>query len=147
MKKQIDLSLLIIGILAIFIVGLGSGFLYAQQASLWPQQNSSQIASAQAMATAIKSLSSKLISGIHAYGRITQINPQNIVLSDNGNNLAIKIGSATQVSTFASSVEKKIDISALKLADNLNVTLNLLPDGTLTASSIVIQPEPIIKKK
>lgn len=87
----------------------------------------------------IKSLSSKVVPSIVAFGKVSKIDGRNITLDYNGDSITISIindaqiyGSSGQDGQTAESFEN------IKMGDNLSVNLKVLPDGQLQGQSIII---------
>ena len=90
-------------------------------------------------------LSSKAISSITAYGKVLQINGDEITLSNLGDSLKIIAPSSARIYSFASGPSearpKIAAFSDIKVGGDINAVISLLPGGRFQASSIIILPE------
>lgn len=107
-------------------------------ASLFPSSDSSAV---------VKTLSSKVIASIIAYGTVADIQGKNITLSYNSDSVVIAIADTAEIYSFsqasggnAAPTQTKTEFSQIKKGDSLNVTLNLLSDGQLKGTSVIILP-------
>lgn len=135
MKSPI-IFIIIIG-LAVFVLGAGTGAWY--QSTLEPQKPQTK-----AIETAIKSLSSKLVSPLSAFGIIKEIGNNYIIITakTKKEDLYIKTKKSVPVSLYkqenGSSVRQELSSQDLKIGDALSVGLKLLEDGSFEALSINI---------
>ena len=135
MNKNTLVSSIITGLL-FFVLGGGLGVLYqTQQAPPSPQLE-------KATAT-IKSLSSKTVPSIIAYGQVTKIEGKDITISYSGDSIKVSMEDNSSVYAFVNdgpekSGQKKVEFKEIKIGDNLNITLKLLPDGQLQGQQIFI---------
>jgi len=133
-KKQ--LVILIIAGIILFLAGMVLGMIY--QAN-----NTVQITKNQA----INTLSSKVVSSINAYGTVAKIEGRNITLSNLGENLLISVADSARVYSFTVSdktsapTQQAVSFGDIKIGDNVNVVLKLLPSGQTQGSSVVILPK------
>ncbi|OGZ73099.1 MAG: hypothetical protein A2998_03345 [Candidatus Staskawiczbacteria bacterium RIFCSPLOWO2_01_FULL_37_25b] len=90
----------------------------------------------------IKSLSSKVVPSIVAFGRVSKIDGRNITLDYNGDNITINIGDDAKIYTSSNQGEgggqEIISFENIKTGDNLSINLKVLPDGQLQGQSIII---------
>lgn len=135
-KKNIIISI-IIG-LVVFAVGGGCGVLYQQQAA----ENS-----------LIKILTSKAVPSIIAHGEVTNISGKKITVSYLGDSVTVEIAENAGIYSFSlladgkntNSAQQKVDFNVIKKGDNLNIALRLLPDGTLSGQSVIINNMPAVQ--
>jgi hypothetical protein len=136
-KKQ--LSILIVAGVLIFLIGGGLGIFLIQGSS------------GRAKVEMANNLSSKVISSIIAYGQVKNINGRNITLSNLGDNLSILIANDAQVYAFvvptdagenttASPVQQTVNFETIKIGDNVNVAVKILPNGQVQGTSVIILP-------
>ena len=122
------LILLIIAVLFAFVLGGGLGILYQTQKS------ASQIVS-----PSIKGLSSKvIISSIVARGEVVKIEGKNITLKNEGETLTVNISDNSKI--YSSGKIVGPGIGGIKVGDNLQITLKLLPNSQLEGQLILILP-------
>jgi hypothetical protein len=97
--------------------------------------------------SAVKALSSKVIPSIIAYGQVTKIENKNITLTYNKETLTIPLTQSTSIYSFVAPeagskatapTQKKSSFSEIKVGDSLNITIKLLPDGTIEGQSVII---------
>jgi len=125
--------------LIFFALGLVCGFFYHRQITFMPFKAENPI---------IKTLSSKVIPTVNAYGEVTSINEKNITLTSGGESLTIKIRDDAKVYSFEPSVDKKgnsttpvqkiIKFEDIKNGNNVSVNLRILPDGNIEGYAVVI---------
>ncbi|MEK7658529.1 MAG: hypothetical protein AAB352_01530 [Patescibacteria group bacterium] len=135
--------LLVIGGVIIFILGGGAGVFYQTQQT---QQNIPPNNEAVAATTAVKSLSSKVIPSIVAFGEVASISGRNITLKNAGESLIIKIDENAQISSFNAVPVKgtntptqgKAEFKDIKVGNTLSINLRLLPSAVLKGMSVVI---------
>jgi hypothetical protein len=96
---------------------------------------------------AVKTLSSKVIPAIAAYGDVTKVDDRNVTLSFNGDSLTVRIKENSPVVKFARAsvgnpnpAEQKVDFKDIKVGDSLSVSVKVLPDGQLEGVSVIILP-------
>ncbi len=142
MNKSLAFLLVIAGVI-IFVLGGGAGVFYQTQQSqlgiIGAPQNS-------AAETALKSLSSKVIPSIVAFGEVSNISGKNITLKNAGESLTIKIDDNAQISSFNAAPAKgttaptqaKAEFKDIKIGNTLSINLRLLSSGTLKGMSVVI---------
>lgn len=136
-----NIILIIVGALIILIIGAALGMVYQAQkgsTSLFPSSDSSAV---------VKTLSSKVIASIIAYGTVSDIQGKNITLSYNSDSVTIAIADTAEIYSFSQAsgsntapTQTKTEFSQIKKGDSLNITLNLLSDGQLKGTSVIILP-------
>ncbi len=143
--KNIILSL-VFGIL-IFVIGAGLGVLYKSQ----PTTTQDNVA-VQNMPASIKTLSSKVVSAISAYGKITKISDRSITLSNENDSATIEVASDAKIYSLSVttpikgkppvSTSKPIDFTKVAVGDTVSVNLKVLSGGLLQAFSVIVLPAP-----
>ncbi len=134
-----SLIVLIIVVLAVFVLGGGVGIFFQTQ------KDAPLLKKAEEMEAAVKKLSSKVIASTVAYGEVTKIEGRNITLKYGEETLTIKIKDNAPIYSFAQNKEKipvqqAAKFEDIKTADNLNIALKLLSDGSLESQSVIILP-------
>ena len=124
----------LISSLLFLILGGGIGFLY-KTLQISPQIKKT--------AAVIKDLSSKTVLSTVVYGQVFKIEGKNISLSYNGDSITISMAEKAPVYSFVSDstetpLQKKVDFKELKVGDNLNITIKLLPDGQIQGQSALV---------
>ena len=90
----------------------------------------------------IKSLSSKVVPSIVAFGQVSEINGRNVTLDYSGEKITINIGEDAKI--YASSDQNTgggqatVSFSDIKTGDNLSVNLKVFADGQLQGQSVII---------
>ncbi len=127
--------------LALFVLGGGLGVFYQTQ------KDALKIQEAEKKSAAVKSLSSDLVPSIVAYGEVSAIDGRNVTLFYNGKSMQIEINKDATVYSFSPSSgdekeplssQQQVKISDIKKGDRLNVTIKLLPDGSLEGQMVII---------
>ena len=129
---------LIIGGLALLIVGCFIGILFQTQ------KTAPQLKQAEA-------ISSKVISTIIAVGEVTNISERNVTLVSEKEKLTIFVRENARIISFVypeveegeegiltGPVRERIEFKDIKVGDNLNVDLKILPDGGLETISVIV---------
>lgn len=129
MENKNQLVIFIVVAIVLFLLGGILGFVLQKTSGTQPAKNQ-----------AVNSLSSKVVSSIMAYGKVTSITGRNITLTYLGDTLSIPIVSGASVFSFVKSVQQTVAFESIKIGDNLNVSINLLPTGQLEGYRIVVQP-------
>ena len=134
MNKTTSIVLIIISGLVFLVLGGGMGFLYKTL------QVSPQIKKTTAI---IKDLSSKTVLSTVAYGQVSKIEGKDITLSYSGDSIKVSMKENSPVYSFANDstgkpVQKQVDLKEIKIGDNLNITIKLLPDGQIQGQSVLI---------
>ncbi len=126
-KKQ--LTILIIAGALIFLIGGGLGV--ASQLSAVRQKVRTE---------AFDILSSKVITSVSAYGKVTKIEGRDITLNNLGDNLSVSMPDNVKVYSFVDSSQQAAAFEDIKIGDSINATLKLLPTGGYEGLSIIIFP-------
>lgn len=147
--------LLIIGALVIFVAGGAIGIFYQTQMGTSLIKNPQVIAPSvnPVVNNIIKTLSSKLVSSINSYGKVSKIDGINVTLTSQGESLTIQVKENVPIFTYVQTlplkkgdisnmVQKELNLKDIKNGDSLDVSLKLLPDGQLEAKSIYVIPPP-----
>jgi len=138
-------SLITIVIVAVivFIIGGGLGIAYQSQKGV----TTGGAVSAQEV---VKTLSSKVVPSIIAYGNVSDIQGKNITLSYGTESIIVAVTDNAQIFTFTQSADPKVaptqtktDFSKIKKGDSLNISLKLLPTGELQGISVIILPSVV----
>lgn len=144
--NKLLISLLIIGAVSLFVLGGGVGVLYQTQKDA-PQIEALQATELklQKIELVTKSLASKTISLISAYGQVQNIDGKNITLSFSGDSITVGLADNVQVLAFVGDGKGKTsyqpyDFSQIKKGYTVSVNLKLLSDGTLQGQAIIIMP-------
>ena len=132
-KKQ--LVILIIAVIVAFVIGGGLGVALQSQGTQATKVE------------AVNSLASKVVTSMVAYGKVENIAGRNIALSNVGDNLTILMADNAQVYSFTtpktgSPVQQTVSFSNIKVGDNVNIAIKLLPTGKMQGASVVILPHP-----
>ncbi len=161
-------SLIILVFLGLLILALGAflGVLYQSQFVIQSQPQTQNNAIIQPpiqeqkvsdLPDVIKVLSSKVIPLIAAYGTVTKIDGKNITLSYQTDSIIISIRDDAKIYSLVldnsiakpgivqnqdkkSSTSKQIDFKDIKIGDNLNVDIKVLPNGQVKGFSAVALP-------
>ncbi|HLD52070.1 MAG TPA: hypothetical protein VJA82_02085 [Sediminibacterium sp.] len=135
-----NLTIIIVVAVVAVIIGLALGMNLSPKSAVSKEQSNK-------FETAVKSLSSKVIPSIIAYGQVTKIENKNITLTYNNETLTIPLTQSTSIYTFVAPetgskttapTQKKAAFSEIKVGDSLNITIKLLPDGTIEGQSVII---------
>jgi hypothetical protein len=143
MSKVTAVFFSIVVLLIVFVLGVGAGVFYQSQ------QNAPQNIVNQSSSLLVRQLSSKVIPAITAFGQVTNVNGKNITLSSAGENLVIKISDSAQIFTYIPGATSKVGVttpgtqkpgtlSDIKAGQNLSINLKVMPDNTLSGSSVII---------
>jgi len=132
--------LLVIGlILFIFILGAGTGVVFQAQ------KNAPRLKNADKNIAVIKSLSSKAVPSIVAYGQVAKVDGKNVTISYMSDSVTVHIADSAQVYSFAktgakgtSSTQQNANFTDIKKGDTVSINLKLLADGTLEGSTVNI---------
>lgn len=135
---------LILTIVILLALGFGVGYFFKAQKTV------SQIEKLGKMENVLKLIGSeKLISAIAVFGEVTNINvsDRTIVLSYNDESAPIKIKDKAVINYLSSgaggiNTPKTVEFSALKIGDQINARVKMLPDGWLEADTLFIIPAP-----
>jgi len=133
--------ILITAILVSLVLGAGLGIFYQMQ------KDATKIQAGEKNAAAIKDLSSDLVLSAVVYGEVSAINGKNITLSYNGKTMQVEIAADATIysvpTTSGSSQTPittlpKAKISDIKTGNILNITMKVLPDGSLIGKTVGI---------
>lgn len=106
------------------------------------------------MDTIAEEINSKLIISMVAFGKVAKISDRTITLTYGTENLAIRIKEDAEILSFNAPVlndkgeqvspgvpgQKNAEFKDIKIGDNLNIRLNILPDGELVGVSVMVFP-------
>jgi flagellar basal body-associated protein FliL len=132
-KKQ--LTILIISGAVIFIIGVVAGIFLG--GIVGPQK---------AKVAAANNLSSKVVSSMVVYGKVKSISGRNITLDNLGDTSTISIAASAPVYSFRTSegvmakVQQIVKFGDIRIGDNVNISVKLLPSGQLQGSSVIVLP-------
>jgi len=135
MDQKIKIGILITSGILIFFLGYGLGNIL--QVKVCDQKVTTE---------AVNILSSKIITSVTAYGRITKIDGTNVTLNSLGEDLIILIPDSARVYSFLTadgkqaSTQQIVKFEDLKIGNSINVSLKLLPSGKFEAASVIILP-------
>jgi len=124
-------STILISVLVVFVSGIGAGFL------IKTIQVSPKLA-------VIKSLSSKAVPSMVAYGQVSQVEGRDITLTYDNNSVKVTMAENSPVyafvnnSTGGKATQNKVSINEIKIGDNLSITAKLLANGILQGQSAFI---------
>ncbi len=137
MYTKNQLVVFIASIVIVFVLGLMLGI------AIKPQQSPA----VQTKVEAATNLSSKVVSSITAYGKVSGIQGRDLTLSSLGDDLVVTAAPDARIYSFDSSSKQQItQFESIKAGDNVNVALKLLPNGKLQGTSIIILPVPTTSK-
>lgn len=140
MENRNLIIIIIIAVIAV-VVGIVLGM------SLQSKMDAPKISNGQTYETAVKSLSSKVIPSIIAYGQVSKIEGRNITLSYNNEALTIAIAENANIYSFEAPAsgskttqptQKKVAFAEIKKGDSLNITVKLSADGKISGQSVII---------
>lgn len=140
MNKIILIVSSIIAGLLLLALGVSLGVSYqTQQASI----SSPQLDQLEKTTAAVKFLSSKTVPSIVAYGQVTKIEGRDITLFYSGDSIKVSMEENSLIYSFVNDsqgkpTQKQVELKEIKVGDNLNITLKLLPDGQLQGQSVFI---------
>ena len=147
--KNILLSL----VLALAMLGLGAwlGMTLGGQKTSALSQITRQVSSSSTLA---KSLSSKVVPSISAYGQVTNVSSNSLTVSYQEDSVIIPVASDAKIYSFIATVppalkkgkpapaptSQVIALQDVKVGNTVSVSMRVLPNGQLQALSIVIPP-------
>ncbi len=138
------------------IVLLGFGYLAGislEQEKTGPQLE--KLEKFEKMINVLNSLnSSKIIASIIAFGEVTKISDRTVTLTYGTENLPVRIKEDAKIYSFIMPApnnkgeqvisgipeQKNAEFKDIKVGDNLNVSLRILPEGELEGLSVIIFP-------
>ena len=138
---------LVVIIIVLIIVGLGLvTAAYFTGVSSGILKNRPEIQKAEKV---VKMLSSKTITLIDSFGKVTKISDRTITLTQNGESLDINIEKDAPVYLYLASASAEImaattpkqsmsEFKNIKVGDNLNITMKVSPDGQIGGISVTI---------
>jgi hypothetical protein len=149
MNKSISIIVLIVIGLIIFVTGGALGIMY-QSSKPQAQINNQVKVDENDLA---KRLSSKVIAPIIANGTITKIDGKNITIISDKDSFDVAMTNNAKVYSFAipannpkgsqsPSSQQEVAFSSLKVGQTVNVTLIIIPGGSIQGESIFILPIP-----
>lgn len=132
MDKKFLVILIAVAVL-FFIIGGALGFFYQAQKIASQPDNTVKI-------NAVKTLSSRVIPSITAYGAISNISGRNLTLTFGGESLTVKIKDDAQIflPSTATASQQTARFADIKKGDNASVNLKLLPDGQIEGDVVII---------
>ena len=141
MEKETNIIiLLVVAGLIISAVSVGVGIFYQSK-----KDNSEIQKTPVDVNNLLKSLSSNIINAVSAYGGVTNIEGRDITLSYGGSSLTINVAENTAITEFAPTVPgsnqgipKNLKFSDIKKGDNVNIALKIMPDGSLSAQTVLV---------
>lgn len=147
MGKQIIL-LIILG-LVIFALGGGLGFFYKAQQLSSPLAFQAPQQSLGGAAAGIKILSSSAFPSIIAIGKVQKVFGRVITLNYGGQSVDIPVQDGAKIYSLAFSAGTKITsgspqtestFGAIKVGDNLSISVKVSTDGKVEGTSVIILP-------
>ena len=95
-------------------------------------------------------LGSKTVPSIVAYGQVEKIEGKNITLTNMGDSITVKIKDNAQIISFLNRddpiANKQANFSDIKKGDTLNITVKVLPNGSLEGETAIILMQAIPEK-
>lgn len=138
-------ALTIVAVLIIFVLGGGAGVFYQSQADA---PALTKVAKADEL---IKNVSSGIIPSMVAYGQISKIEGRVVTLTYGGNTLAINVKQDAPVYSFTQTTgsttpsQQKVDFSAVKTGNSVNIVLKMLASGDLEGQQVIVLPSATAK--
>jgi len=86
-----------------------------------------------------------------AYGQVSKVEGRAVTLTYGGNTLAINVKQDAPVYSFAQAAgaaaptQQKVDFSAVKVGDSVNIVLKMLASGDLEGQQVIILPSATAK--
>ncbi len=128
MNKIGIITLIIVGV-ALFLLGGGLGVYFQMR------NDASQI-------SAVKALSSGVVSSIVAYGELTKIDGNNLTLTYEGKSITVNILDSAKVyyflTTSSEEATKEIGIKDLKVGDKLHVSIKVSFNGQIEGTTVAV---------
>ena len=125
-----------------FIFGGGAVFCFYKLQSVKPQNPFGTPSQLSQSDQTIKELSSNVIVSTLADGQVSDINGQNVTLASGGASIPIPFTASTEVDAIDTSAlasqdngQKQVDLSYIKVGDELSVNFNVLSDGSFNVTS------------
>ncbi len=135
MYNQKQRTILIIAIILLLAVGFLLGVLSQKYNKVQVMKNE-----------AVNSLSSKTVSSITVYGKITNIEDRNITLSNLGDSLTVLMSPNARIYSFvgtsgqATTTQIVLPFENIKVGDSVNIILNLSDIGQMQGDSLIVLP-------
>ena len=131
------ITLIVSSIIAGFfllLLGGGLGILYQKQQALPQLEKTTAV---------IKSLNSKTVPSIVAYGQVTKVEGRDISLSYSGDSIKVTMEENSSIYSFINDsvgkpIKKKVEFKEIKIGDNLSITIKPLSDGQLQGQQVFI---------
>ena len=147
MKKDSNTLAIIAVVGAVVLLAGGglAGFIFAKS------KTAPAIQKLQNLTSVLNSLSSsRIIVSTIAYGKVKSISGGTIVLNRDSEDLSVVMIEGAQVYLLSSSgsdlsQQKTATLSDIKVGDDVNISLKVLPDGQLQGLSAVIFPQVVVK--
>lgn len=144
MEKKSIILFFVLGFL-IFVLGGGVGVFYQSQKYL-SETCSPVTEETSVLEKTVKDLSSQTIFSIIASGTVEDIGDRNITISNNKENLTVKIKEGADISSFvipaagetSSNLKASVKFEDIKKGNNLKIFLKVLADGQITGESVII---------
>ncbi|MFA5878173.1 MAG: hypothetical protein WC845_02280 [Candidatus Staskawiczbacteria bacterium] len=135
--------IVIVSIVVLFGIGCLVGFSFEKS------RTSASIEKLQTLSSVLNSLSSsQIIVSTIAYGRVKSISDSTIVLNRGEEDLSVAMIPDAQVYLLSNNggdlgSQKQSQLTDIKIGDDLNISVKILPDGQIQGLSAVIFP-PIV---
>ena len=137
-KDNNTLVFLIAGGLAIFLLGGGLGMFYQfQKDTVRNDQNDKILKTAD-------TLSSELVPSMVAFGQVASVIGRDItIFSNDGKVLSVKINENAPIYSYIAgskepNIQSRVALNEIKKGNMVNITMKLMPDGSLTGQLILI---------
>ncbi len=141
-NKCLPIILAIIGGIILLAIGCSAGII------IQTQKTASQFDKA---ARVIESVHSKVIPSIIAVGEVTDISGRTVTLTREEDSLAVFIKEDAEITVLVfysngegSPVQEEIEFSDIKVGNNVNISLRVLPEEGLQGISVVVFSSPNI---
>ena len=140
MDKKNLIIILVVALVSVIVGGALGMFLQSAK-------DAPAILTAEKLQPVVKSLSSKVVPSIMAFGQVEKIDGRKITITYNKETLEVPFKDSAIIYTFnppttTSKTDKpgqiKVSFSEIKVGDNLSVTVKLLPEGVISGESAVI---------
>lgn len=129
MNKAVAVFVLLIIVVLLMAIGFLGNIFYQKYYTSSNQQELNQL----------RVLKSKLVLSILAYGEVKDISGDTITLSSGGDSAFIKIDPTANIgSVGADGKYIPVNFSDIKVGQNIQVEISLLPDNQLEGSSVLI---------
>jgi hypothetical protein len=145
-QKNIMQKNIVIIIVAV-LISLGIGFYIGTVSSPIVTKTATVIQKDVKLQATVKALSSKLVVSSIVQGNVTKISGKILTLSDGTDTINISVGDTAQIYSFAPpttagkpAAPTKINFSALKVGDQLNVNIQVSASGDVQGISVLLIP-------